>query len=75
MKLFEKNIGDADRVLRFLVAVVFAAAGYLMLQAPLSYVAYLVALVLIFTGATRSCAAYSVIGISTMAKQEKTPKK
>ncbi len=74
MKLFEKNVGNTDRLLRFVLAVVLAAAGYFMLSEPLNYAAYAVALILLFTGTTRSCGAYTVLGINTMEKAEK-PKK
>lgn len=69
MKLFEKNIGNTDRMVRFALALVFVGAGVFLLQEPLNYIAYLLALVMIFTGATRSCGAYTLIGINTLEKK------
>jgi hypothetical protein len=71
MKFLEKNVGNTDRVIRFVLAVVFLASGLFMLAAPLSYVAYLLAAIMLFTGAMRTCGAYSVLGISTVEKQAK----
>jgi len=75
MKLFEKNVGNTDRMLRYVLAVVCIFIGYFLLAAPLSYVAYFLALVLLITGTTRSCGAYSVLGINTMEKNAAAEKK
>jgi len=69
MKLFEKNIGGADRALRLLLAVVLVLVGIFLLSPPWTYVIFLVALMSSLTGYTRTCGVYSVLGISTMEKK------
>ncbi len=73
MKLFEKNVGSMDRMIRVVAGLAFAGAGYLYLADPLNFIAYFVALIMFVTAATKSCALYSVVGISTM--KEKAAKK
>jgi uncharacterized protein (DUF486 family) len=73
MKLFEKNVGNLDRMIRVVAGLVFAGVGFLYLAEPLNYIAYFVALIMFVTAATKSCALYSVAGLSTMEK--KAPKK
>jgi hypothetical protein len=74
MKLFEKNVGQIDRIVRLVVGVVLAVVGYLYLAAPLSYVAYLLAVIMLFTGLMGTCALYSLIGINTAAKAQAAKK-
>jgi uncharacterized membrane protein HdeD (DUF308 family) len=74
MKL-EKNVGTLDRLVRLVLAVVMFVAGALYLAPPLNYVAYVVGALLLVTGTTRMCMAYHAIGISTVEKAAKGPKK
>lgn len=68
---FDRNVGDVDRMIRFGAAAVLIVAGYLLLASPLNYAAYVVALIMIGTGATKRCALYSLVGVSTMKKEVK----
>ena len=68
MKLFEKNVGQVDRIVRLVAGVVLAVAGYAYLSAPLNYVAYLLAVIMLFTGAMGTCTLYSLLGINTGGK-------
>ena len=72
---FEPNVGDMDRMARFVLAAVLIVVGFLFLAAPLSYVAYVIAIILIATGATRRCGLYTVAGINTMEKKAAGSKK
>ena len=69
MKLFEKNVGNSDRIVRFIFAVAFAVVGFYGMSPPWSFLAYAFAVILLFTGAAGTCAAYSLIGINTAKKQ------
>ncbi len=71
MKLFEKNVGWADKAIRIVAGIALVAAilaGYV--TAPLSYLAGLVGLALLATGLMGTCALYSLLGINTAKKQK-----
>ncbi|MCI0503357.1 DUF2892 domain-containing protein [Candidatus Micrarchaeota archaeon] len=73
MKFLEKNVGKTDRIVRVVLGVVVAALGFTYLAAPLSYVAYLIALILLFTGAYGTCGLYTLVGINTSEKPAEKP--
>lgn len=75
MKFLEKNVGDMDRALRIALAFVFVGIGIFMLAPPWTYVAFLLGLVMALTVMTKSCAAYTLLGISTMGKKSASRKK
>jgi hypothetical protein len=70
MKLFEKNVGKTDRIIRFVLGLLLFAAGALYLGSPLAYAAYFVGLVLIATGALGTCALYSLLKFTTLEQGE-----
>ncbi|MDD5172377.1 MAG: DUF2892 domain-containing protein [Candidatus ainarchaeum sp.] len=74
-KLFEKNVGTIDRAIRLGAGIGLVIGGLTYLSAPISYVAALVGLILLFTGFTSSCTLYTLLGISTAAKAQPGPKK
>lgn len=66
MNLGEKNVGMIDRVVRIIVGIALLAVVVLnMIAAPLSYLAVLVGLIALVTGAVGTCPLYSVIGLNT----------
>ena len=66
MGFWKKNIGDADRVVRLIVAIALLyALGAGLVGAPLSYIAGLLMLALFFTVATGTCALYTLAGTGT----------
>jgi hypothetical protein len=69
MNLFVKNVGDADRAVRLALAIVLVVAGIFLFSPPWTYVIFLVALIATLTAYTRSCGAYTVLGVSTMEKK------
>ncbi len=73
MKLFEKNVGTIDRSVRLGLGVGLVIGGLKVLDAPLSYVAVLVGLLLLFTGFMSTCTLYSLLGINTLGKKEAAP--
>jgi hypothetical protein len=75
MKFFEKNVGDMDRAIRIVLAFVLVGIGIFMLTPPLTYIAFLLAVVMVFTGATKSCGAYTLLGINTMGKKPEAKRK
>ena len=70
MKLFEKNVGTIDRSVRLGAGVGLVVGGAFVMAVPLSYVAVLVGVVLLFTGFMSTCTLYSILGISTAGKKE-----
>jgi hypothetical protein len=62
----EVNEGRIDRIFRLIFGVIFLLVGLKLLTAPLSYVAYIIAIILLFTGLTGHCSLYSLFGISTV---------
>lgn len=77
MKLFEKNVGKLDRIVRIIVGVAILVSGAMFLRAPLMYLAMLVSIIFMFTGVAGTCALYSLIGLNTgaepAAKEGKIP--
>jgi hypothetical protein len=65
MKL-SRNVGSIDRVARLIIGVVLVAAALGgALTAPWLYVAWLVAAIMLVTGAVGFCPLYFVLRIST----------
>jgi hypothetical protein len=75
MKLFEKNVGMADRAMRIVLG--FGIMGYsgAYIAPPLSYVLILIGIILALTGTGGTCAIYSLLGISTDGAAPKAAKK
>jgi hypothetical protein len=72
----DKNVGNTDRLVRFVVGGVLAVVGLVQLGGVVSLatgtlglaigvVAILLGLVLVWTGYTRSCLLYGPLGINT----------
>ncbi|HNT60916.1 MAG TPA: DUF2892 domain-containing protein [Candidatus Bilamarchaeaceae archaeon] len=68
MKLFEKNVGGLDRVLRVLFGLGFLYYSFAGLAAPLIYIGIILGAILLFTGLMGTCTLYSLFGISTVGK-------
>jgi len=67
--MFEKNIGQTDKIVRIVVGVL-ALAGFFLnwLAAPWSYVLLIIALAMFFTVLTGSCFLYTLLKIDTGKK-------
>jgi len=67
--MFEKNVGQADKIVRIVVGVL-ALAGFFLnwLAAPLSYLLVLIAIIMFATAALGTCGLYSLLGINTNKK-------
>lgn len=68
MGFFDKNVGNADRTVRLVLAYVLVGVGVFLLVPPLNYAAFVLAIILAFTAATRFCGAYPLLGINTLGK-------
>lgn len=64
--MMEKNIGKTDKIVRAVIAIAFAYAGY-----RYSAWFYLIALVIAITIATGFCWFYKIAGINTANKYHK----
>lgn len=74
MKLFEKNVGGIDRIVRLALGLALLGAGYIFVAAPLSYVVMLLGLVLLLTGIMRTCLLYNLVGVNTAEKKPEKKK-
>lgn len=62
----KKNMGSADRVIRILLAIVFAALYFNgMVSGMLGYGLLVLAGIFVLTSLVSSCPIYSVLGVST----------
>ncbi len=63
----KKNVGNADKLLRVIIALVATYFAYTKAFDPswITYVLYAVAIILLFTVLTGSCPCYSMLGKST----------
>lgn len=70
MKIGEMNVGMIDRVIRVIIGLVLIGAFALnMVAAPWSYLAILVGIIALITGAVGTCPLYSVLGFTTLEKK------
>ena len=65
MKLFEKNVGKTDKIIRIIAGLLVMAASYAYVAPPLSYLGLLIGLVVFATGVFGTCGFYSLFGINT----------
>jgi hypothetical protein len=63
-KMFKKNVGGIDRVLRIVVGLALLAGFFLNAEATYRW-AYLIGIVPLATGLMSSCPLYSILGLST----------
>ncbi len=63
-----KNESGLDRIIRVVLAVVFFVLGAYVFTGVLSVVAYVLAVVMLFTAITGFCLLYKIFGINTDKK-------
>lgn len=63
-----KNVGEQDRTIRLVVATVLIIFSFIVSALSLKILLTVIALVLLFTSATRSCLAYIPLNIDTRKK-------
>ena len=61
----KKNVGSADKIIRYVIAVVALYFAYKGVEIPWNYILYLVAGIMVVTAVTGTCPLFSVFGIST----------
>lgn len=66
-KLFARNIGNVDRVIRIIVGAVLVGNVFVGLQTVIGWIG----LILIVTGLFGTCPVYSLLGINTRPLSEK----
>jgi hypothetical protein len=59
------NVGGADRIIRIVLGIVLAAAGFFYLSGTLGIVVGVVGLIMLVTGAIGWCPAYLPFGFSS----------
>ncbi|MFA5107977.1 MAG: DUF2892 domain-containing protein [Candidatus Micrarchaeia archaeon] len=73
MNLFEKNVGTIDRAIRIIIGLAMLFVVYMQyVQAPISYGAIVIAIIMFATAVSGSCAIYSIFGLNTGATKKKT---
>jgi hypothetical protein len=71
MKIGEKNVGMADRIIRIIVGIVLIAVFAMnLVGSPWSYLVLLIGLIALLTGIFGTCALYSLFGITTASKKK-----
>ena len=63
-KMFKKNVGGIDRVLRIVVGLALLAGFFLNADGAYRW-AYLIGIVPLATGLLSTCPLYSILGLST----------
>lgn len=71
MKLFEKNIGNNERIVRAILGIIFLVSAMFLLGIA-AYIAAIIGIIMIITAIMGSCTLYSILGINTnkAAKKE-----
>ncbi|RME76702.1 MAG: DUF2892 domain-containing protein [Chloroflexi bacterium] len=59
------NVGGADRIIRIVLGIILAAAGFFVMSGTLGIVVGVIGLVLLVTGAIGWCPLYIPLKIST----------
>jgi Protein of unknown function (DUF2892). len=63
---YEKNVGNADKSIRVLIAVIIAALYYFnVISGTLAYVLMAAAIILLITSLINFCPLYKLLGINT----------
>lgn len=63
--MFTRNVGTLDSVIRIVAGLALIAGFFLWMSAVWSWALLVVGIILLATGAMRSCPLYSMIGMST----------
>jgi len=71
MKLFEKNVGTVDRIVRVILGIVLILVSALYMATPLLYLGALIGVILIGRGVFGTCGIYSLLGINTATGNKK----
>lgn len=65
----KNNMGNPDRTIRLLLAVVFIALGYFnIIEGAIAIILYVLAAVFILTSLVGFCPLYPILGINTCKK-------
>jgi hypothetical protein len=68
--MYQKNMGQLDRAVRFIIGVALVLSVLFVLDGTLEIVAAAFALLLILTSVTGFCPGYIPFGISTLKREE-----
>lgn len=69
----KKNVGNIDKIVRFIVAAVAIWAAYThQVASPWDYVLYIVALIMIVTALMSTCPIWIVFGINSLKSKLKS---
>ncbi|MEZ5913150.1 MAG: DUF2892 domain-containing protein [Paracoccaceae bacterium] len=63
--MFKTNVGGIDRIIRIALGVVLIALYFMNPGMSLGWLALVVGIIALATGALKSCPLYSILGLST----------
>lgn len=66
----KKNEGSLDRVIRFVLAIIFASLAYFYFENTLAIIFYILSIIFIITAFTGFCGLYTVCKINTIKHKE-----
>ncbi|MEN8124211.1 MAG: DUF2892 domain-containing protein [Bacteroidota bacterium] len=66
----KKNVGNIDKIIRIVIAIVAAYFAYSYAVSPWNYVLYAVAGIMVVTSLFGCCPLFSIFGISTCKVKE-----
>jgi uncharacterized protein (DUF58 family) len=68
----KKNIGNTDKIIRFIIAIVAVWAAYTeVVPNPWNYVLYAVAIIMVLTALISTCPIWLITGINTLKSKNK----
>jgi hypothetical protein len=71
-KLFQRNLGRTDRIIRLVIGILALGAWYFgVVAGTIAIIVGIVAIMLIGTSAAASCPLNSVVNINTMSQKER----
>jgi hypothetical protein len=76
MKLFQKNVGEADRAVRIVLGLLlFGAILWGLVTDTIAWIVAIIGIAALATGIFGTCMLYTVLGINTHATKAKGKKK
>ena len=68
----KKNVGNTDKLIRFIIALVAIWAAYMgLVESPWTYVLYAIAAIMLLTALTSTCPIWLMTGMNTIKSKLK----
>lgn len=66
--MMQSNLGSTDRIIRVVIGIILAAAGFMLAGALLKTLLFVAAAIALATSAASFCPLYKLFGINTCGK-------